>query len=41
MLKVFQYGGLGDAYEFYGSPQEATRQAPPLAQGPEAGGPDD
>jgi anti-sigma B factor antagonist len=28
MLKVFQYGGLGDAYEFYDSPQEATCQAP-------------
>ncbi len=28
MLKVFQYGGLSDAYAFYDSPQEATLQAP-------------
>jgi anti-sigma B factor antagonist len=25
---VFEYGGLGDAYEFYGSPEEATYDAP-------------
>ncbi|MDT0616116.1 STAS domain-containing protein [Streptomyces lancefieldiae] len=28
IIKVFRSGGLGDAYEFYDSPQEATRQAP-------------
>lgn len=28
MLGVFQRGGLGEAYEFYDSPQEATSQAP-------------
>ncbi|WP_372337849.1 STAS domain-containing protein, partial [Streptomyces sp. MK5] len=28
MLKVFQYGGLSDAYAFYDSPEEATLQAP-------------
>ncbi|MFR9795067.1 STAS domain-containing protein [Streptomyces sp. MS06] len=28
MLKVFQYGGLRDVYDFYSSPQEATGQAP-------------
>ncbi|WP_406379483.1 STAS domain-containing protein [Streptomyces sp. NBC_01618] len=30
MIKVFELGGLGKAYEFYNSPQEATYQAPPL-----------
>ncbi|MEU6106287.1 STAS domain-containing protein [Streptomyces flaveolus] len=30
ILQVFTLGGLGDAYEFYDSPQEATRQAPSI-----------
>lgn len=28
ILRTFSYGCLGHAYEFYDSPQEATRQAP-------------
>ncbi|WP_225828697.1 STAS domain-containing protein [Streptomyces naphthomycinicus] len=31
MLKVFLYGGLSDAYEFYDSPHEATYQKPSSA----------
>ncbi|MET7275493.1 STAS domain-containing protein [Streptomyces flaveolus] len=30
ILQVFALGGLGDAYEFYDSPQEATRRAPTI-----------
>lgn len=28
MFRVFEHGGLAEAYEFYDSPQEATRQPP-------------
>ncbi|MFE7351713.1 hypothetical protein ACFU8Q_00600 [Streptomyces sp. NPDC057543] len=30
MMKFIELGGLGKAYEFYNSPQQATCQAPSL-----------
>ncbi|MEU1601087.1 STAS domain-containing protein [Streptomyces sp. NPDC005708] len=33
ILRVFEFTGLGDAYEFYSSPEDATRRGP-LAGGP-------